>query len=303
MQNKLMKRGQVEIINLDRCVLNALDLYNRITLPKINLNCKNPLIIGSGNALTTGRILFKNNSSAIFADESNFKDKIGNHSFDSCIIISASGGKHAPLIAKEIKKNKTELILLTNNENPLASKYCNKVHVFPKNKEPYTYNTSTYLSMILSKFPENINKISSNLNNAGKKIKSLDLKKYDSFYFIIPEKFELTKEMFSTKFDELFGSKITGRVFTYEQTKHAKTVVPNDKELFISFGCKNKVFGKNKIEIDLYSEIGFAGFISLVYYVIGKIQEKNHSYFGENIENYARTTSKVFGQKINPIVD
>jgi hypothetical protein len=43
--------------------------------------------------------------------------------------------------------------------------------------------------------------------------------------------------MFLTKFDELFGPLMSARMFTFEQTKHAKTVVASEPELFINQGC------------------------------------------------------------------
>jgi hypothetical protein len=39
--------------------------------------------------------------------------------------------------------------------------------------------------------------------------------------------------LFRVKFIELFGRKIARDVFSYEQMKHAITVVPNKKELAI----------------------------------------------------------------------
>ena len=100
----------------------------------------------------------------------------------------------------------------------------------------------------------------------------------------------------------LFGSKISGRVFTLEQTKHAKTIVPSDKELFISFGEKNNIYGKKRLNIALPKGIGYAGFIAIVYYFIGHIQKQNKPYFKQNIEKYVQFVSKVFNQKIRSIV-
>ena len=57
--------------------------------------------------------------------------------------------------------------------------------------------------------------------------------------------------MLWTKFDELFGPMITTRVYTPEQTKHAKTVIDSDTELFISFGYENMLFGKEQIEYSI----------------------------------------------------
>jgi len=90
------------IPNLDVAVIGALDLFSATALPKININAyQKPLIVGSGNAEATGRIMFRNND-AVFASESDYESKLENIStIDGVVIISASGGKHAPIIAKK----------------------------------------------------------------------------------------------------------------------------------------------------------------------------------------------------------
>ncbi len=221
---------------------------------------------------------------------------------DGAILLSASGGKHAPIIAKDLKKRKIKVILLTNNPAAAARQIADKTFVMPKNAEPYTYNTSTYLSMIIAKTRENPKAILHHINKIKKKIPE-NFKKYDAFYIIVPEEFDNTREMFLTKFDELFGPVISGRVFTPEQTKHAKTVVSSDREMFISLGYDNKLFGKNRLNIPLPSWAGYATIIAVGYYVIGHIQKQNKPYFRDNIEAYTKNASKLFGQVIKPVVD
>jgi hypothetical protein len=280
-----------EIINLDECVINALNLFierGLLHLPAIEF--KGPIVVGSGNAAVTGKILMSGKE-AVFADEGTFLQKLkASKNVDGGIIISSSGRKHAPMIARELKKKGLKIILLTNNENSPAGKICDKEYVFPKNTEPYSYNTSTYLGMILAKTRENPKAIIKAIKSINKKIPK-NLKKFDSFFFIIPPELELMKEIFMNKFDELFGARISVRVFTIEQTKHAKTIVPSDKELFVSFGCKNNLFGKDKtkrIEIPLPKGADYGALMAIGYYFIGKIQEQNQPYFQENLESYLR---------------
>jgi len=111
--------------------------------------------------------------------------------------------------------------------------------------------------------------------------------------------------MFLTKFDELFGSKISGRVFTIEQTKHAKTVVPNKNEMFIYLGCESEMFGKHKDHwhVSLSRGAGYGEMIAVGYYVIGQIQKQNKQWFKENIGGYVRGASQLFGQEIKVVVD
>lgn len=279
-----------ELINLDECVINALKLFSKTKLPKIKYNFKNPLVVGSGNAAALGKLLF----TGIHADESTYKKILKSHKVDGAIIVSASAGKHAPKIIKYLKKKKIKTILLTNNEKGKATKVADKVLIFPKNTEPYTYNTSTYLGMILAKTNEDPKKILAHL----KKVKVPSLKKYNSYFFIVPEKFDALREFYETKFDELFGPKIQGEAFTFEQTKHAKTVVKSNKELFISLGKENKVFGKNRLNYKLPKQADFALMFCLGYYVIGKIQSQNPPWFKKGIVSYVKEASRLFHQKI-----
>jgi len=287
-----MKKSNEKLIDLDIAVIRALNLFSKEKIPKISIKFRRPLVVGSGNALVAGRILFDEKDS-IFADEGNYKNKLKR--IDGAVLISASGGKHSPGIAKYLKKKKIKTILLTNNENALASEFVSKFYVFPKNKEPYTYNTSSYLSMVLGKTKEN----SKDILKEVKKIKVPNLRKYDSYYFVIPRKYELVREMFLTKFDELFGSRITGRVFTIEQTKHAKTIVSSEKELFVYIGEKSEMFGEHKNHFHINPKtLNYGMLIALGYYFIGKIQKQNPDYFKRNIGRYVKEASKLFGQKI-----
>lgn len=293
MQNFTLKN----IPDLDVCVLGALELFNSVKLPKIDTPKGKMIVIGSGNALATGKIIFRNDD-AIFASESDYEEKLRNIKFQVGVVISASGGKHAPIIVKKLKSKRIKTILITNNENAMAKKFSDKTFVLPKQREPYTYNTSTYLGMIFASEKENVKEIYNHLN----KIKVPSMKRYDSFYLILPPRFDSVREMLVTKFDELFGPMILGRVYTTEQTKHAKTITPSSKELFISFGGKNNTYGKHRLFIPLPKNCGFGGLIATAYYVIGKIQKQKEPYFKNNILNYTKESSRIFKQEIKAIV-
>ena len=96
---------------------------------------------------------------------------------------------------------------------------------------------------------------------------------------------------------------ITGRVYTPEQTKHAKTVVPSERELFISFGYRNDLFGAKRLFVPLPDNAGFGAVVATGYYVIGRIQKQHPPYFKDNIEAYAELASRVFNQTIRPLVE
>ena len=111
------------IPDLDVVVLAALELFQKETVPQIPLTLyKRPLVVGSGNAEATGRIIFEQ-TDAIFASESNYENKLKNISaIDGVVLISASGGKHAPSIAKKAKALGKHVTLITTTTESEASK-------------------------------------------------------------------------------------------------------------------------------------------------------------------------------------
>ena len=290
-----------DLIDLNECVVNALKLFIEKGVPKLkSFNFKRPIVLGSGNAAITGKILF-GDTDAVFADESNFIEKLNTvKNIDGAILISASGRKHAPIIAEELKKRNIETILLTNTKDSPAGKIIAKTYVFEKNIEPYTYDTSSYLGMILAKTKEDPRKILDAIKLIDKQMPK-DLSKYDAIFMIIPDRFENMREMLVTKFDELFGPMLVGRVYTPDQAKHGRTVIESDKELFISFGYENKIFGKNRINIELLEKSDYGTLMALGYYVIGLIQKAKPPYFKDNIASFIDRASKFFNEKIEMI--
>lgn len=299
--------GLKNIPNLDVAVLGALELFMNTKLPKYSVKFKKPLVVGSGNAAVTGKVLFADRE-VVLADESNYLEKLVNiKGIDGAVLISASGSKHAIPISRELKKRGIQTILLTNNANAPAKRFINRenLFVFPKNREPYTYNTSTYMGMIFGKTHEDPKHIYNFIMQKTKNEIKKNFAKYDAYYLVVPEQFSAMSEMFMTKFDEMFQPVVSGRVFTVEQSKHAKSVVKNDKELFISFGYENKTFGlaKNRMFITLPKNVDYAGFMAIVYYVLGRVQSDYPSYFQKGIVNYCKNASKIFGYEIKPIVE
>jgi hypothetical protein len=106
------------LIDLDECVINALDLFMdpATAFPRPNLaQFKRPLVVGSGNAIATGRIIF-DNKDAVYADEGSYPGKLDAiEEIDGVVLFSASGGKHAPVIARDVKARGRKIILFTCN--------------------------------------------------------------------------------------------------------------------------------------------------------------------------------------------
>ena len=298
------------IPDLDVCVLGALELFNKEKIPNIDVPYKRPMVVGSGNAEATGKIIF-NDKDAVFASESNFEGKLKNiKNIDGVVIVSSSGGKHAPIIAKCVKKYNKHVTLITTKDDSETNKYLDHKHkydeyVFPKQREPYTYNTSTYMGMILGRTKEDPDEIYEFIRKKVDRVRMPNFEKYDKYYLIIPTEFSTgIIRMFNVKFIELFGRKIARDVETSEYVKHATTVVPS-KELFISFGDKNDKWGdkKNRLHIPLSENVDYGGMMAIGYYVIGKIQKSHPEWFKENIVRYTKEASKVFGSEIKAIVE
>lgn len=300
--------GLKNIPNLDVCVLAALELFMKEKIPKMKIPYKRPLVVGSGNAAATGRIIFEKKD-AVFADESTYESKLKNiKNIDGVVLLSASGAKHAPIIAKCSKKFRKHVTLITNSPNAPAKKDLDMKHeydmyVFPKNREPYTYNTSTYMGMILGETKEDPKKIYDFIKKKIDKLKMPNFKKYKHYYLLIPEEFSGVIRLLNVKFIELFGRNISRDVETFEYIKHATTVVPVKDELFISFGEKNKIYGKDRLFVPLPSNADYVAMMAIGYYIVGKIQGAQPPWFKDNIGKYTKFISGVFGSEIRAIVE
>lgn len=298
--------AQDNLIGLDETVLAALELFCSTDIKNPNFSdCKRPLIAGSGNAIVTAQIIFWD-MDAIYCDETNF-DECLQKDIDSVIIVSASWEKHAPIFAqKSIDKNiKTIVLTCTNNSSAEKIVWSNNTVVTPKNREPYTYNTSTYMWWIFAKTWENPQEIYDYILDVIDPItKKLDFSNFSSYLLVTPDEFAWVNQLFRVKFIELFGRKVARDVFSYEHLKHAITVVPDENELAISFGKWEFDFENTRVNIPLPETIWLAGIMAIWYYVIGKIQKSYPDYFWENISSYIERMNKSgFSQWLSVIVD
>ena len=313
MENKnidTLKSFDLENIpDLEVAVMGALELFQSVEIPKLKTDgYRRPLVVGSGNAEATGKIIFRD-MDAIFASESNFEDKLKSiKDIDGVVLISASGEKHAPIIAKKAKELGKRVTLITNTPNSSAKKELDlgqdEEFVFPKNREPYTYNTSTYLGMILAYTGEDPKKLYDFILN---KVATMDFSKmgeFEKFYMIVPNQFSEVIRMLHVKFIELFGRNIARDIETSEYVPHATTVNPT-KELFISFGSENKTWGEpeNRMTIPMPEDANYGAMMVVGYFVVSQIQKRHKQYFKENIAEYVKQVSEVFGHELKAIVE
>jgi hypothetical protein len=282
----------MKIINLDEAVINALNLFIDNPPPKFDISKFDlPFVIGSGNAYNTGQILFSQKA-AIFADESNFKTILPSYKkaiyqkiITQALVISASGGKDSVWELELAKDNGLETTLLTTKKDSDAAKVTDNLLVYESLDEPYTYNTSTYMGMILSSTNENIKKVKEFIEKLELPI---NFNKYDAYAFVLPDKFAGICPMLDIKKSELFGPLLSIRAFPQGHARHAKFVIRDPKELVISINSKNEYFGvpKSRWNIDLPVDFSFASIMAISYFLIGKIQESKPPYFIENIQDY-----------------
>lgn len=293
---------------LDKIVLDTLHLYQtKKDIPKIDFSLfQTPLVVGSGNGYHTGRILFRN-SPAYFASEAEVEKKLANiPSITDVVVVSASGEKHAPIILNIAKKYKKNTFLISSSEKSLGREIADKNIIMPKIREPYTYNTSTYFGYLYSEDTSlDLRKLEGFLCWDFEKIlRNISFREYKSFFIVLPDTFVLLREMIEVKFIELFGRKIARDIFTYEQMKHATTVVQDEWEFFLCFGNTNGIkYGNNQVNLPIFHESSYAGMMLVTYYLVGKIQSSLPPYFMNSIEDYCIRAKLQSGFNISPWVE
>ena len=285
-------------------VIKALELHSSYEIPRLKLpRAKRRLVVGSGNALPTARIIFRDED-AIFAVEGQYRDALKRTpTIKSAVVISASGEKDAPGITRDLKRRVKSVFLLTCNQNSRAARLLPADHVVVTKKlkrgdEPYTYNTSTYMGMMLLNSREDPERILTHLEDAITP-HIPNLSGYNAFYLILDPQFDPLREMFVTKFDELFGPMLRGRCYTLTQTHHAKTLVPSPRELFISFGYPNQTFGypDARWNVPLFEGASYAAMMAIGYYVIGHIQAQFSPWFFNNVNHYKTLQKRRFKRR------
>ncbi len=307
-EKNMSKEASLENIpNLDQIVIQALDFFAKNRTPSINVNgFKSPFVVGSGNARNAGEIIFSGKD-ATFADESDFKSVMASSNkktqdglLRDVVVISASGGKDSPWEVRLAKENGLKTTLLTTKADSEAAKIADDVIVFQSIAEPYTYNTSTYMGMMLGaayEDPSGIKELIESLKfpeNFGE---------YKGYAFVVPDEFMQICPMLEIKQSELFGSKVAIRAFPQGHARHAKFVIRDPQEMVMSLGQKNEFFGdpNHRWDIDFPKDMRFAGIMAATYYIVGKIQASKPPYYKENIARYVSEDGpRAYGPTTKP---
>lgn len=282
----------MDIPTLDSIVLQSLNFFVKTPPPTLDLSAFFlPFVVGSGNALNTGKILFSKQA-AIFADESNFRQVVASYEpviakglISDAFVISSSGEKDSVWELELAKKMKLKTTLLTCKPNSTGARFADTVYTYKSIAEPYTYNTSTYLGMILSSTGEKAQEIMKFIEEL-KLFPNFDT--YTSYAFVLPDAYLSVGPMLEIKGDELFGPHVMIRAFPQGHARHAKFVHPWDKELVITVGDKNIFFGDpaHRWDIAMPAWASFGTVISLTYYLCGLIQRAKPDYFMQHIEAF-----------------
>ena len=292
----------MDIPTLDTTVSRALEFLKGATLRFPEVPFAHPLVIGSGNAIETGRIAFRD-SAAYVASETTYLDVLDRYEPDGAVLVSASGGKHATGIAEALSVRGLKTILLTHTSNSPAEAFVGSEHtyVFPKCSEPYAYNTVTYMGIIAAKEKAPISDIQAFLDHLATDA----LVRSRAYTLVLPSAYALLVPMLRTKFDELFGGSLMCRVFVEEDLKHAKTIIRVPDELFIVCDSASDAIlydDAKRIHIPLMAG-SYTAALATTYTIVGKIQRLHDPVFAQNIEAYTARASEVFHQNIKPIVD
>lgn len=288
--------------NLNASVISGLNFFQKNKMPRFRPSRSFCFVVGSVNAYHTGRMLFADQP-AIFADESNFsallkiyRPLIKNKTIKEATIISASGEKDSVWEVQAAKRAGLRTILLTCSPKSTAAELAGHNLSFKKNPEPYSYNFSTYLGMLLARTgekPRDIKKFVKSIK-ASKK-----LKRHNYFTFILPDRYRPIVDMINVKDDELFGPYSKLRAYSEGNARHAKFICKSPKELVISFG-QNKFFGlpQNRWNIKLPKNADYGTMLAASYYLVGLIQAAWPAYFKKGLPDYCRDTGpRPYGQK------
>jgi len=300
------ERNNMQLMSLSENVIKALEFFIANSPPKLDLSKYNlPFVVGSGNAYNTGTILFSGKA-AVFADESNFerllvsyKDVIKKGMIREAVVISASGEKDSVWEIEHARKAGLHTVLLTTKENSGAAKIADEKFIYQSIAEPYTYNVSTYLGMILSATHENPKDVLDFIKNI-KLPENFD--GYQAYAFVLPDKFLPICPMLDIKRHELFGPHLSLRAFSFGHARHAKFVNRTHDELVITIGGENEVFGypENRWTFSVPENFSFGSIMALTYYLTGKIQEGKPKYYAENIGEYCKSYGPKAYNKTEP---
>lgn len=282
---------ETKIPHLDQMVINALDSFSNWNYPDksaIVVSDKN-IFVGSGSAACAAE-MFARKFGGISLNASRyigFFKRTKARDFN-VYIISASGGKDSIPMAEFFQKNGLPATLITCNEQAPAKDECKDAIVFPAHKEPPTYNTSTYGSMLYWLDGGDPTQIK-------EKVLSLTIPDLRNKHvvFMASDDYDVLADMGERKvLETLQNTPSNGEGFTHGS--HGLLRQPNDNRIVIRLNENHDYQGE---VYDLNADTPLEMMMK-VYYIIGKNQTDLDA---ENIaKDYKETIAKL-GWKINQV--
>jgi len=283
---------EAKIPRLDQMVLNALDSFTSWKYPakdEIAFSERN-IFVGSGSAACAAE-MFARKFGGISLNASRylgFFKRTASRDFN-VYIISASGGKDSIPMAEFFKKIELQANLITCNDEAPAKEYCKNVIVFPAHKEPPTYNTSTYGSMLYWLDGGNPTEIKKDIL-AMQNIPQLRGK---HVIFMAQDEYDVLADMGERKvLETLQNTPSNGEGFTHGS--HGLLRQPNENRIVIRL---NETHDYQDEIYDIKATTPLEMMMK-IYYIIGKNQNDQDAL---NIaKDYAQTIAKL-GWKINQV--
>lgn len=279
--------------HLDHFVVEALKAFPTWQYPEVDLPVSDRnVFIGSGSA-SCAADFFAEKFGGLAFHASNYKkilSRMQDKNFASINIVSASGGKDSLPMAdfcQEVLGQKANLI--TCNPDAPAKEKTAKQFVFPAFKEPPTYNTSTYGSMLYWLFKEDSDKILNRLEN----LTIPNLREYGYVFFMADDKYATIADMAMRKVAETNqGVAVNAAGFT--QGSHGMLRQPADNRLVFTI---NYEYPFPEKKYDLKAD-GYLEAMMLIYYIIGKNQNDQDT--ANIVSDYAKTV-KTLGWQLKEV--
>lgn len=284
--------GESKIPHLDQMVINALDSFASWNYPDKNVisSSEKNIFIGSGSAACAAE-MFARKFGGISLNASRyigFFKRTTSRDFN-VYVVSASGGKDSIPMAKFFQGISLPAILITCNDQAPAKEYCKDIIVFPAHKEPPTYNTSTYGSMLYWLDGGNPEQIKENIL-AIKDIPSLRGK---HVVFMAQDEYDVLADMGERKvLETLQNTPSNGEGFTHGS--HGLLRQPNENRIVI------RLNDTHDYQDEIYDILATTPLEMMmkIYYIIGKNQNDQDA---QNIaKDYKETIAKL-GWTINQV--
>jgi len=276
-------------------------------LPEFPYSVDEPVFaVGRGNAERVADLIFANFRNSTVTDQDAFlehyeKVRAAN---PRVVLVSSSGGKGLENVMEYFKSTHVPYDLFTCKDGTEVGESADNLYLFPSSDEPFSYNFSTYFSMLLSSFGESPSSILELINS----IPEFDV--HTAYAMAAPSRYEKNiRGMFDHKCNELFGGNKKPSLWSESDIDHGAGIVRADGSVIFGVGIpeerseriagyisaydKERSQTRRYISVPFTPEHSYAAYMAVMYHIIGKVQEKMPDLFGQNVEEHIRATNAV----------